>query len=176
MDSGSTAHGSETSVRPARRTDLSRIADLRLWYLAETARLEPRLKLTPEARERIVQACASWEAQEERVLLVAEGPVGQGPGTTPGIVGYATGVTSIWPPIWKTQRVGEVWEVFVVPAARGHGLGKALLEGVLEGLSGLGAEVLRAWVPVHNDGSEALFHANGFQPVLRVFDRGPEAR
>jgi GNAT superfamily N-acetyltransferase len=168
--------GASTQVRPARRTDLARLAELRLWYLAETARLEPRLKLTPEARERISQACAAWFAQEDRALLVAEGPPGADPAAQPEVVGYATGVVSVWPPIWKTQRVGEVWEVFVVPAARGGGLGKALLDRVLSALSDLGAEVLRAWVPVKNDGSEALFHASGFEPVLRVFDRGPETR
>jgi GNAT superfamily N-acetyltransferase len=166
--------GPSTSVRAARRADLPRLFELRLWYLAETARLEPRLRLTPEARDRIAQACAAWEAQEERVLLVAEASLEAG--APPAVVGYATGVASVWPPIWKTQHVGEVWEVFVVPAARGMGLGKALLDGVVAGLAALGAEVLRAWVPVHNDGSEALFHADGFEPVLRVFERAPEAR
>ncbi len=169
---------SVSSVRPLRRGDLPRLAELRHWYLAETARLEPRLKLTAEARERIVQAANAWIAQEERVVLVVDDvPAGKDPlpgldpAAAPSIVGYATGVATVWPPVWKTQRVGEVSEVFVVPDHRGKGHGRALLDAVVHALVRLGAEVLRAPVPVKNDGSEALFHARGFEPMLRVYEK-----
>lgn len=171
------------SVRPLKRGDIARLAELRLWYLAETARLEPRLKLTPEARERIAQAAGMWLSQEDRVVLVveeggAEGASGSLPAgnstSVHGVVGYATGVVSVWPPIWRTQHVGEVSEVFVVPDRRGQGHGRALLDALAHALVRMGAAVLRAPVPVKNDGSEALFHARGFEPVLRVYERPGE--
>lgn len=155
-------------VRPARRSDLDRLVELRHWYLAETARLEPRFRLVPEARERVHAAVASWLGNEERDVLVAERD-----GT---VEGYATGVLSVWPPIFKAQRVGEVAECFVVPAARGGGLGRALLVGLAEALSRRGADILRAPVPSKNDGSIALFHAVGFAPHLVVMERGPASR
>ena len=157
------------SVRPARRTDVARLAELRLWYLAETARLEPRLRLQPEARERIAPAVSAWVDHEHRVVLVAE--LAAGEGAEPGLVGYATGLFSIWPPIWRAQHVGEVAECFVVPTARGKGAGRALLEGLVAELSRRGADVLRAPVPVKNDGSVALFQAAGFAPHMRVLER-----
>ena len=161
-------------VRLARRTDVGHVAELRHWYLAETARLEPRLKLLPEARERIQPVVSAWLGQEDREVLVAEGAP-RGPGESP-LVGYATGLSTVWPPIFRSQRVGEVSECFVVPAARGRGLGRALLEGVISALVRRGAQVLRAPVPSHNDGSIALFHALGFAPHLRVMERGPVGR
>ena len=157
------------SVRPARRTDVARVAELRLWYLAETARLEPRLRLQAEARDRIAPAVSAWVDHEHRVLLLAEVA---GEGSAPAqVVGYASGLFSIWPPIWRAQRVGEVAECFVVPAARGQGAGRALLEGLVAELSRRGADVLRAPVPVKNDGSVALFQAAGFAPHMRVLER-----
>src|SRR5439155_18076777 len=106
-------------VRPARRPDLARLAELRHWYLAETARLEPRFKLLPDARERIQQAVSAWLAQEDREVLVAEEAAGEGEAAgEPAVVGYATGLYSVWPPIFRAQRVGEVSECFVIPAAR----------------------------------------------------------
>lgn len=159
-------------VRPLRRTDLPRLADLRLWYLAETARLEPRLKLSADVRERLPHEASVWLGQEDRVVLVAEDATGASPaGEEPPLVGYATGIVSVWPPLWKTQRVGEVGDVFVVPDRRRHGVGRVLLQGVLDALSRRGVEVLRAPVPVRNDGTVALMKALGFEPVLRVAER-----
>ena len=164
-------------VRPARRPDLARLAELRHWYLAETARLEPRFKLLPDARERIQQAVSAWLAQEDREVLVAEEAAGEGEAAgEPAVVGYATGLYSVWPPIFRAQRVGEVSECFVIPAARGRGLGRALLDGVVASLARRGADVLRAPVPSRNDGSVGLFHALGFAPHLVVMERGPAGR
>jgi GNAT superfamily N-acetyltransferase len=167
-------------VRAARRSDAGRVAELRFWHLAETARLEPRLRLAPDARERLVHATAAWPSQEDRVLVVAEGEpgaAGEG-GDAPAslVVGYATGVCSVWPPILRAQRVGEVSECFVVPGERGKGLGRALLEAVVEGVSALGAEVLRAPVPTRNEWARGVFQAIGFAPHLRVLERPLGAR
>jgi ribosomal protein S18 acetylase RimI-like enzyme len=159
-------------VRPLRRGDLARLAELRLWYLAETARLEPRLKLLPEARDRIAAAVSVWWGQEERVTLVVEdpAPVTQ-TGEEPPLVGYATGIVAVWPPIWRAQRVGEIAETFVIPDRRERGLGRALLAAVVDALGHRSVDVLRAPVPAKNDGSLGLFRALGFEPVLRILER-----
>lgn len=161
-------------VRPARRTDVPRLTELRLWYLAETARLEPRLRLVAEARERIGHAVSGWVDHEHRVLLVAEVVLEEG--AEPQVVGYATGLFSVWPPIWRAQHVGEVSECFVIPQGRGKGAGRALLDALVAELSRRGADVLRAPVPVKNDGSVALFHAAGFAPHMRVLERPAGSR
>ncbi len=165
--------GSAGHVRPLHRGDLPRLAELRLWYLAETARLEPRLRLLPEARERLGASASVWWGQEDRVVLVVEDPVPTAPAGEPApLVGYATGIVSVWPPVWRTQRVGEISEVFVTPDRRQKGLGRALLQGVVDALGARDVDVLRAPVPTKNDGSQGLFRALGFEPVLRVLERG----
>jgi GNAT superfamily N-acetyltransferase len=159
-------------VRPLHRGDLTRLAELRLWYLAETARLEPRFRLLPEARERLGSAASVWWGQEDRIVLVAEDPAPSAPAKeAPPVVGFATGIVAVWPPVWRAQRVGEISEVFVVPDRRGHGVGRALLQGIVDALSHRGLDVLRAPVPTRNDGSLGLFRALGFDPVLRVLER-----
>jgi ribosomal protein S18 acetylase RimI-like enzyme len=168
-------------VRPLRRGDVARVAELRFKYLAETARLDARLRLLPEARDRVSQAVAAWHGQEDLIVLVAEAPSATpAPADAPPdggpLLGYAVGRSSIWPPIWKTQHVGEVTEVFVPPEARGKGVGRALLAALCHALSRRGAEVLRASVPAKNAPSLGRFEALRFSPLLRVMERPVDAR
>ena len=162
----------EANVRPARRMDTHALADLRVSYLAEMARLEPRLQLLPDVRQRTEQAIPIWIDQEERILLVAALP-----GTDdahPELLGYATGVATIWPPIFRNQHVGEVAEVFVVPERRGEGIGRELLGRLSHGLLELGAIVLRAPVAARNEDSLQRFTAQGYQRLQYVLQRGLE--
>lgn len=93
MDQSPAAH-----VRPLRRGDLPRLAELRLWYLAETARLEPRLKLVPDARDRLTAAATAWWGEDDRITLVVEDPLEMAPvGEETPLVGYATGRVAVWP-------------------------------------------------------------------------------
>ncbi len=171
-------------ARPLRRGDVAHLAELRFKYLAETARLEPRMRLIPEARDRVTQAVTAWHGQEDLIVFVAEVPPPPGSpparesdaGDSPPLSGYAVGLYSVWPPIWRTQRVGEVSEVFVLPELRGKGIGRALLAALCGALSRRGAEVLRAPVPVRNEPSVARFRALGFEPLMRRMDRPMEGR
>ncbi|MFO0932479.1 MAG: GNAT family N-acetyltransferase [Planctomycetota bacterium] len=159
-------------VRPLRRGDLPRLAELRLWYLAETARLEPRLKLVADARERLTTAVTSWWGEEGRITLVVEDPLGMVPaGEEVPIVGYITGRVSVWPPVWKAQRVGEVVEAFVAGDRRDRGLGRTLLAHLVDALVARGIDVLRAKAPVKNDGSVGLLAASGFEPLFHQLER-----
>ena len=67
--------------------------------------------------------------------------------------------------------MGEVGDVFVIPDRRRHGVGRALMQGVIESLSRRGVEVLRAPVPIRNDGTTALLRSLSFEPVLRIAER-----
>jgi hypothetical protein len=60
------------TIRAARRLDSGTLTDLRVAYLAEMARLEPRLELLADVRERTLHALPVWIEQENRLLLVAE--------------------------------------------------------------------------------------------------------
>jgi GNAT superfamily N-acetyltransferase len=162
-----------TRVRPARRSDAGRVAELRFGHLAEAARLDPRLALAPDARERVAQAVATWASQEDRAVVVAERVVD---GAEPEVVGYATGRFAVWPPVLRAQRVGELSECFVVSAERGRGLGRALVEAVAAALRARGADVLRAPVPTRHAWAADVLRARGFAPSLRVLERPLGAR
>jgi len=161
-------------MRPVRRGDLPRLGELRLWYLAETARLEPRLRLADDARDRVASTVVGWWGQDDRVVLLLEDPHALVPsGEEPPLLGYATGLISVWPPVFRVQHVGEIAECFIVPSARGKGHGRLLLAGLVDALVRRGAAVLRAPVPAKNDGSLGLFQALGFTPWMRVLEKTP---
>jgi ribosomal protein S18 acetylase RimI-like enzyme len=154
-------------IRPARRADAAAVGELRVRYLGETARLDPRFRVLEGARERIAHAPVAWSAQDERSLIVAsdvDAPEG-------AVAGYAAGLLSVWPPIWRSQRVGEVSECYVAPERRGQGIGRALLRALVRDLSERGAEVLRAPVPAKNPWVVGLFQSLGFDAVHRVLER-----
>lgn len=154
-------------VRPAGRHDLPAIVDLRVRFLGERARLEGKPGIAPDVRARTEATLPVWLGQDERLLLVAQGAT--------GIAGYALGLTSTWPPLFRKTRVGEVLELYVDPAARGLGLGKALLTVLTEGLRARGVEVLRAPVAAKDEVSLARFEAQGYRPWQHVLERRQDA-
>jgi GNAT superfamily N-acetyltransferase len=157
-------------VRVARRHDVPALVELRVRYLAETARIEPRFGLLPDVRDRIAHALPVWVGQDERVLLVAE----EGPENEGTLVGYATGLVGVWPPVLREQHVGEVSEVYVAPDRRGRGVGRAMLARLMELLVARGAHVLRAPVPVKNEALLSRFEALGYEPLQFVMERNLE--
>jgi GNAT superfamily N-acetyltransferase len=159
-------------IRAARRHDLGALVDLRVKFLAETARMESRFALMPDVRERTSHALPVWLEQEDRVFLAAE--EAREESTEGPLVGYATGVASVWPPVFKDQHVGEVLEVYVDPRHRGRGIGRRFLTSLTEGLAGRGARVLRAPVPIRNADLLQRFQAIGYVPVQYVMERNLE--
>ena len=114
-DAGSAS--GQTGIRAARRSDLQRLADLRMRFLGEAAHVESRLRLTADARQRTEQALPVWMGQDERVLLVAErslGEVESEESVTTELVGYAMGLLNTAPPVLENQHVGEILEIYRV--------------------------------------------------------------
>lgn len=180
------AENGRAAIRAARRSDLQRVADLRMRSLGEAAHAESRLRLQPDARARTEQALPVWMGQDERILIVAEGAEpgggqpqepaddgtpGQEAAGSPPLVGYAMGRMNIAPPVLQSQNVGEVLEVFLLPEARGAGLGQALVDVLTEALRGRGAQVLRAAVPVTNKIARAQLERAGYAPLQRILER-----
>lgn len=162
----------EVRVRTAKRHDVPALVDLRVRYLAETARLEPRFAVLPDVREKVAHELPVWLGQEERVFLVLE--EARGEGVEGPLLGYATGVVSVWPPIWKRQHVGEVHEGYVDPAVRGRGLGRRIIGALTDALVLRGAHVLRAPAPVKNADLVQRLEALGYRPLQYVMERNLE--
>jgi len=164
------ASEARSAVRAARRSDLQALADLRMRYLGEVAHIEQRLRLMPDARARTEQILPVWMGQEGRLLIVAEGEASDGETTAP-LVGYGMALFQTVPPVLVHQRVGEILEVFVVADVRGQGIGRALVAVLTDALTGRGAEVLRAALPVAAETGQAQLAASGYTPLQYVYER-----
>ena len=173
------AEGGRSAIRAARRSDLQRIADLRMRGLGEAAHAESRLRLMPDARARTEQALPVWMGQDERILIVAEGEAPEetvdGEPASPPLLGYAMGRMNVAPPVFQNQHVGELLEIFLLPEARGLGLGQALVAVITEALRGRGAQVLRAAVPVANEVARSQLQHAGYKPLQRILERQLDA-
>ena len=189
--------GARSAMRAARRSDLQRLAELRMRYLGEAAHIEQRLRLLPDARARTEQALPVWMGQDERILIVAEaealglsaedGPeAGQSEAATPAadldakaanepprteVVAYAMGVLNTAPPVLASQHVGEILEIYVLPEYRGRGIARALIALVTEALCGRGAQVLRSALPVANEEGRKRLAGAGYVPLQRILER-----
>lgn len=153
-------------VRPAARHDVPGLVDLRVRFLGERARLEKKPGIPADVRARCEALLPVWLGQEERVVLAALSP-----GAQPAPVGYALGLVSIWPPLLRRTRVGEVQELYVDASVRGRGYGRALLTILTEALLGRGVEVLRAPVAARDADSLKRFEAQGYRPWQHVLSR-----
>lgn len=101
--------------------------------------------------ERVLDAWARDVADGRIVTLLAETPQGQ-------VVGEASMYPSEVP--W-TQHVAEV-RVVTSPALRGHGLGRMLLQEILQSARAAGVEKLTAQMIVEQTGARRLFESVGF--------------
>lgn len=165
------ASEASSAVRAARRSDLQALADLRMRFLGEVAHAEPRLRLLADARARTEQTLPVWMGQEERVLIVAEGTAADEDEAHVPIVGYAMGLSSTVPPVLQHTHVGEILEIYVLPDVRGKGLASALIDVLTRALTGRGAEVLRAAVPLAGNADVERIQRAGYEPLQVVLER-----
>ena len=94
---------------------------------------------------------------------------------SPPLLGYAMGRMNVAPPVFQNQHVGELLEIFLLPEARGLGLGQALVAVITEALRGRGAQVLRAAVPVANEVARSQLQHAGYKPLQRILERQLDA-
>jgi len=101
-----------------------------------------------------------WSTQDFRdcvssdaLFLVAEG---RGPGT---IAGYVVALDA--------ADEGEILNLAVAPSGRRNGLGRALVQHVLEALSARGVQQVYLEVRESNAPARALYAAQGFKEVGR---------
>jgi ribosomal-protein-alanine N-acetyltransferase len=80
------------------------------------------------------------------------------------VVGYV--VADVTPNFGRD--IGHVKDLAVAPDARGHGVGRTLLERALLTLSANGASVVKLEVRESNDPARSLYRDVGFEPLRRV--------
>lgn len=91
------------------------------------------------------------------------------------IVGYTQ--TRFYASLWASGIEALLEDLFVLPPARGAGIGRSLLRHALERARGRGARVLGLTTNERNEPAQALYRSEGFRPQsARIWENGREIR
>jgi ribosomal protein S18 acetylase RimI-like enzyme len=155
-------------IRLARRGDVPSL--LMLWgaMVEENARLDPRLAVHADARERMVRSFTSWLDDPARVVLVAEEHARL-------VIGFAAGSVGPGNALQVPDRLGQVTDCYVIPARRRRGAGRRLATRLLDLLRERGADTVRLQVVTRNADAQAFWRSLGFELLEEVLER-PVAR
>jgi len=87
-------------------------------------------------------------------------------------VGYALVRVIEGSPTWaRPERVGELETLSLLPEARGHGAGAAMLDRVDAELEAIGIRDLGLVMVAGNEGAQRFYERRGFTPVAVVMRR-----
>jgi ribosomal protein S18 acetylase RimI-like enzyme len=146
-------------VRDARPSDLPALARLGAGLARWHHRLDPGRFFTVDGME---QGYAWWLGKElgNRGAVVLAATRGR------RVVGYAYG--RIEPRDWNTlrERCGVGVDLVVAPGFRRRGLGRRLVEGLVQRLAARGAPRLLIDVAAANPRAQAAFRRMGFRPTM----------
>jgi len=125
-----------------------------------------RYQTPPDVAGAYAGLFAEHVGRPESVVVVAE--------RSDGLVGYVFGVVEPPSLVALTGPAGWIHDLYVSPAARGHGAGGRLLDAAVARLRRIGCPggVLLV-VAVQNAAAAALFRGRGFRPTLLEMTLGP---
>ena len=142
-------------IRHARTSDLD--AALALWQALHTEHeaLDPRYRLSDDAAARWRTSLRDWvRSPASRVLFAQETDASEP-------VGLLTAHLYEPAPTYRPHLLVHVDDLYVAPEARGHGLGRALVEAAVAWGRAEGATQLRAGVLATNAAGRAFWASVG---------------
>ena len=147
-----------TTIRLARLEDRAEVGRLWLRLLSEHAAFEPRFDVAEDALERWTNDFEHWLRDEQFRIVVAE--------HAGGVVGFIT--ASLWQPAPIYALVEEVYinELYVLPEARGEGIGRRLVEAIREWAAAYPVCRLRIGVLAANAQGRAFWEHLQARPFL----------
>jgi GNAT superfamily N-acetyltransferase len=147
------------TIRPARRTDLDRLAEMFLSLQDHVEAANPSLwHMKAEARHNIKGQIASRLTADETRLLVAEH---DGDGVVGLISGRIAANKSYVP-----ERVGLVDQIFVLPGHRRAGVGSRLVAEICHFFAEQGVDDISLRYVVGNEAAAGFWTALGFSPRI----------
>ena len=106
-------------------------------------------EITPGPAKLAVRIAELIDEGRTVVLLAGEGP-------------HGLAVLRFRPSIWTDGLEAYLAELYVVPAERGHGLGRALMDAVLETARAEGADYIELGTEEDDVAARALYESLGF--------------
>jgi ribosomal protein S18 acetylase RimI-like enzyme len=151
--------GAEVSIRPATTGDLTRLGELAAQLLRMHHEVDPARFFLPDRVEEGYEWWLGRElARKEAVVIVGA--------MDERVVGYAYGTREERDWNMLLDEFGAIHDLFVVPEARGAGVGRKLLEALMRELERLGAPRLVLHTMVSNEPAKRLFAACGFRATM----------
>ena len=153
-----TASGREAAaVRRAGPADLTALVALWTALHEHHAALDARYALTDDAPRRWAADAREWLRSDADRVWAAE--------RDGALDGFATAHRTSVGAIYRAPEVVYLDDLFVMPRARGEGLGRALVEAVAEWAREIGASEIRLGVLAANAEAEAFWRRAGAAPV-----------
>jgi GNAT superfamily N-acetyltransferase len=150
------------TVRPARRPDVPAVAALWRALLEAHAVLEPALQAAPGVDRELPAAAERLLADPDGALWVVE--------DTSAVRGFCAARIASSPAAAERRRA-EITELFVEPAARRRGAGRALVDAACAWAHGRGVRRAEVRVAARNPEGGAFWRALGFGAFVDVLDR-----
>lgn len=152
-------------IRPATKADLPEVARLAAELVRLHHALNPaRFFLTERIEEGYEWFLGKELTRKESIILVAEKAGADS--DTNEILGYAWG--RLEPRDWMELRdaCGRLHEIFVNPSGRRLGVGKQLVEQLIEWLEARGAPRIILTSASNNEGAHRFFESFGFRQTM----------
>jgi len=158
-------------IEPATTDDVDALVEQRV-ALAETQR-EHGSHIGASSNRETVRPLLAHHVVAGSVLVARAEAGGDVEGSEPGILGFTNfGVEEGALDADATR--GIVYNLYVVPEARGEGIGSALLEAAEEALVEMGADVLAIEALWGNEDARRLYEERGYEPHRVQFEREVE--
>jgi ribosomal protein S18 acetylase RimI-like enzyme len=147
-------------LRPASARDLPRIGTLGALLVAEHHAFDPQRFLAPGARtpERYGSFLGSQLDNRDAVVLVAE--------QDGAVIGYAYGTVEDYDYMSLRGPAGVLQDIIVDPEQRGRGVGRLLLNAILDQLKSRGVPRVVLSTAVANEAAQHLFASAGFRRTM----------
>ena len=146
-------------TRRATEADLATLTDLWMRMMAEHASFEPRLRLAPAARTAYYCYLELHCRGPRSLVLLAE--------ETGGTVhGFCCAYVCQNLAMFLPAEMGYVSDLYLVPEARGKGLGREIMTMVLDWFRGQGVSSVQLQAYGANGAGRAFWKAMGFDPFF----------
>jgi len=157
-------------MRQASGDDLEGVCALWLELTRHHARLDPHFELRPGAEDEARRLLAAQLGDPDSAVFVLGAAAEQGAGAAP-LEGLAIARVDRAPPIHPETCRAEISDLFVAPAARRRGAGRALARAAAAWAEARGAERLEVRVSPHNPEGQAFWRALGYGAHMDVLHR-----